>query len=69
MKRLSRLDILEYALAGARTERGIYSGLMSEEEEGQLDEDIAEIERRIARTNRRMAPWVPTLPEARILEK
>lgn len=45
--RLSKLDLLQYALSGATTERGIFSGDMTEEEEDQLDRDIKEIERRI----------------------
>ena len=45
--RLSKLDLLEYALSGAVTERGVQSGNMSDSEEEQLDADIAEIEKRI----------------------
>ncbi len=45
--RLSKLDLLEYALSGAVTERGLQSGNMSDSEEEQLDADIAEIEKRI----------------------
>lgn len=44
---LSRLDLLEYALDGATTRRGVQSGNLTEEEEELLDKDIAEIERRI----------------------
>lgn len=46
--KLTKLDILEYALEGAVTRRGVVSGLMTEAEEDQLDKDIAELERRIA---------------------
>ena len=35
--RLSKLDLLEYALSGAVTERGLQSGNMSDSEEEQLD--------------------------------
>lgn len=45
--RLSKLDLLEYALSGAVTERGLRSGGMDEEDEELLDKDIAEIEKRI----------------------
>jgi hypothetical protein len=45
--RLSKADLLYYALDGARTVRGLYSGALTGEEERELDKDIAEIERRI----------------------
>jgi len=45
--KLSKLEILEYALDGACTERGLYSGAMSDEEEAHLDKVIAELQRRI----------------------
>ena len=45
--RLSKLDLLEYALSGAVTERGLQSGNMTDSEEERLDADIAEIEKRI----------------------
>ena len=45
--RLPKLDLLEYALSGAVTERGLWMGGMTEEAEDQLNKDIAEIERRI----------------------
>lgn len=45
--RLSKLDLLDYALSGAVTERGLQLGNMTDKEEEQLDADIAEIERRI----------------------
>lgn len=45
--KLSKMDLLEYALSGAINERGLWSGAMSEEEEEHLDSDIAEIEKRI----------------------
>lgn len=44
---LSKLDLLEYALSGAVTERGLQSGNMTDSEEERLDADIAEIEKRI----------------------
>lgn len=44
---LSKRDLLEYALDGARTRYGLQSGNMDEEEEDLLDRDIREIERRI----------------------
>lgn len=44
---LSKADLLEYALDGATTRRGVQSGNLTEEEEDLLDSDIAEIERRI----------------------
>jgi hypothetical protein len=45
--KLSKHDLLEYALEGALTRRGTQSGNMSWEYEDQLDRDIVEIERRI----------------------
>lgn len=45
--KLPKLDLLEYALSGAVTERGLQSGNMTDSEEEHLDSDIAEIERRI----------------------
>lgn len=45
--KLSKLDLLEYALDGATTRRGVQSGNLTEEEEDLLDGDIAEIERHI----------------------
>ena len=45
--RLSKLDLLEYALSGAVTERGLQSGNMTDSEEERLDAVIAEIEKRI----------------------
>jgi hypothetical protein len=48
---LNKLEILEYALTGAVTERGLQSGNMTESEEETLDKDIAEIERRIKLVN------------------
>ena len=44
---LSKPDLLEYALSGAVTERGLWSGQMTKDEQELLDKDIAEIERRI----------------------
>lgn len=44
---LPKLDLLQYALSGAQTERGIWSGAMEEAEEELLNADIREIERRI----------------------
>lgn len=44
---LSKADLLEYALSGAITERGLWAGQMDEDEQELLDKDIAEIERRI----------------------
>ena len=45
--KLPKLDLLEYALSGAVTERGLRSGNMTDSEEEHLDSDIAEIKRRI----------------------
>ena len=45
--KLPKLDLLEYALSGAVTERGLQSGNMTDSEKEHLDSDIAEIERRI----------------------
>jgi hypothetical protein len=47
--RVNRLALLEYALDGARTCRGIYSGALDEEIAAALDADIAELERRVER--------------------
>ena len=49
MRRPSRLEILEYALEGALTERGIWSGAMTEEQEDELDEHIEWLESEIQR--------------------
>ena len=49
--RLSKAALLDYALDGARTVRGLYSGALTGEEERELDKDIAEIERRIKLVN------------------
>lgn len=49
MSRPSRLEILEYALEGALTERGIWSGAASEEDEAELDAHIEWLEAEIAR--------------------
>lgn len=45
--KLSKLDLLDYALDGAVTRRGTFGDLMTEPEADDLDRDIAEIERRI----------------------
>ena len=45
--RLSRADILAYALEGALTRRGVMSGNLTDKEEDLLDKDIKEIELRI----------------------
>lgn len=45
--RLSKADLLQYALSGAVTERGLWSGAMTDEQADDLNKDIAEIERRI----------------------
>lgn len=47
LHKLSKLELLEYALSGAVTERGLQSGNMTDSEEEHLDSDIAEIKRRI----------------------
>jgi hypothetical protein len=49
MTRPSRLEILEYALEGAQTQRGIWSGEMGVREEAELDAHIDWLEREIAR--------------------
>ena len=49
MTRPSRLEILEYALQGAQTERGIWSGAMPDDEADILDTHIVWLEREIAR--------------------
>ena len=48
--KLSKLDLLDYALDGAVTRRGLWSGQMTEDEADDLARDIAEIERRIKLT-------------------
>lgn len=45
--KLSKLDLLEYALEGAVTRRGVQCGSLEEDEEDTLDNAIEEIERRI----------------------
>lgn len=45
MKRPSRLEILEYALEGAQTRHGVWSGAMDSEEESELDRHIAWLEK------------------------
>ncbi len=47
--RLTKLEILEYALEGAQTYRGLYSGQMDEEEEEQVDFDISSLQSKIER--------------------
>ncbi len=51
MSRPSRLEILEYALEGVTTLRGVWAGCdsMSEEEESTLDGHLAWLEAEIAR--------------------
>ena len=49
--RLSKAALLDYALEGALTTRGLYSGELSYEDEELLHRDIAEIERRIKLVN------------------
>lgn len=49
MRRPNRLEILEYALEGAITERGIWSGAMSDGEEELLNSHIKWLEAEIAR--------------------
>lgn len=44
---LPKLALLQYALDGAITWRGLNSGNLEPEEENVLDKDIAEIRRRI----------------------
>jgi hypothetical protein len=51
MPRPTRLEILEYALEGARTERGIWSGAMTEEQEELLDDHIEWLAGEIERVN------------------
>lgn len=46
-RKIARLTILEYALTGAITDRGVGSGYLTEDEMETLRKDIAEIERRI----------------------
>lgn len=53
--KLSRLDILRYALEGAQTRQGVQSGNMSEEEEDDLTRDIEVLERRIRTEEVRLA--------------
>jgi hypothetical protein len=52
---LSKLEILEYALDGARTWRGLNAGNLSESEAELLDKDIKEIQRRIRIINSQQA--------------
>ena len=47
---LSKIDLLQYALDGAKLERGLAQD-MTDEESDLLDKDIAEIERRIKLVN------------------
>lgn len=47
--RLSKVDVLKFALEGAVTRRGVQMGSMDEEEEEELDKDIAELEKRLAK--------------------
>lgn len=49
MKKPSRLEILEYALEGARAEYGIWLGAMTEEQERQLADHIEWLESEIQR--------------------
>lgn len=49
MARPTRLEILEYALEGATTERGLWSGAMSFEQEEELDRHIEWLEKEIER--------------------
>lgn len=49
IQRLSRLVILEYALTGACTDRGVGSEHLPDEEMDQLNADIEELEKRIKR--------------------
>lgn len=58
-RRVSRLDILEYALEGAVTRRGVGSGHLSEEHMEKLAKDIAELERRIAKEEAKRASLNP----------
>jgi hypothetical protein len=51
-RNLSRLDVLEYALSGARMELGISTGGVPDEVIEELEDDIAELERRIKRAKR-----------------
>ena len=46
-KTLSRMEVLQYALEGACTRRGIWSGAMDDYEEQELEDDIKELSRRI----------------------
>ena len=46
-RKLSKLDVLKYALDGACNYRGLYSSAMSDAEEIEVDADIAELKRRI----------------------
>ena len=47
---LSKLEVLQYALDGACTHRGLYMGAMDEEEEELVDKDIKELQRRVKLT-------------------
>lgn len=48
MERLSKLDVLRYALDGARTRRGLLCNFPDDSEEAdELEADAKEIERRI----------------------
>lgn len=44
-----KVDVLKFALEGAVTRRGVQMGSMDEEEEEELDKDIAELEKRLAK--------------------
>jgi hypothetical protein len=62
-RHLPRIELLRYALIGARTELGTGMGYIGEEEEDQLICDIAELERRIAVAEEKRQP-PPTTPKA-----
>lgn len=61
--KLSKLDLLRYALDGARTYRGLYSGALTEREEYELDADIGEIKRRIKLAEGYAARTTPRKPK------
>lgn len=44
---IPKLDVYKYALEGAKNERGMQSGAMSDEYAEQLDKDIEYLEKRV----------------------
>lgn len=47
LRKLTNLDVLEYALDGACNYRGLHSGALAELESAQIDADIKNLEMRV----------------------